>query len=398
MQQPLAGTSMTNHVLTLNAGSATIKFALFEQGMSMQHLLGGTVEGIGSNLQFSLAQPGEHAGFHPASMKAANHGNAMVMILDFLDQAFEGRLSIAAVGHRIVHGGLDFIVPRLLDKDVLEALAELKPFAPIHQVHNLAGVEAAATAFPDALQYGCFDTAFHRTHPWVSDAFALPRSYYDQGVRRYGFHGLSYEYIQSALLERFPDSANGRVVVAHLGNGASLCAMKEGRSIASTMGFSPLDGLPMGTRCGQIDPGVLLFMLQQQHMDGDQIQRLLYHESGLKGLSGLSNDMRVLQQSDLPQASRAIDYFVHHIRRELAAMVSTLNGLDTLVFTGGIGENAKDIRKRICQDMQWMGIELDEAKNDSRAACISSGQSRVEVLVIPTDEEAIIARHATDFL
>jgi len=389
---------MTDHVLTLNAGSATIKFALFKQGFPIQRLLDGTVDGIGSSLRFSADQPGEHAGIKPAGLAPATHGNAMAMILDFLDQTYDGKLSIAAVGHRIVHGGLEFTAPQRLDSDVLAALAKLRPFAPIHQVHNLAGVEAAAAAFPDALQYGCFDTAFHRTHPWVSDAFALPRSYYDEGVRRYGFHGLSYEYIQSALKERSADCANGRVVVAHLGNGASLCAMKGGQSVASTMGFSPLDGLPMGTRCGQIDPGVLLYMLQQQHMDADQIQRLLYNESGLKGLSGISNDMRVLQQSDSQEATRAIDYFIHHICRQLASMVSTINGLDTLVFTGGIGENAKDIRKRICQDMQWLGIKLDEAQNEKAATRISDDNSQVEVLIIPTDEEATIARHAVDFV
>jgi acetate kinase len=393
-----SGQLMTDHVLTLNAGSATIKFALFTISEHMECVISGTVDGIGTRLHLALdkgskftAQP------ESVSQPATNHIGAMALILNFLNRAFDSKLAITAIGHRIVHGGLDYVKPAKLDQAVIANLAKLAPFAPLHQLHNLAGVKAAGKEFPDALQYGCFDTAFHRSHPRVSDTFALPRRYYDEGVRRYGFHGLSYEHIVRELGLRSGD-VPARVIIAHLGNGASLCAMKDGRSMASSMGFSPLDGVPMGTRCGQIDPGVLLYMMQQQKMSANDIQDLLYKESGLKGLSGISNDMRVLLQSGDKAAEEAIDYFIHHVRREIGAMTATLGGLDTLVFTGGIGENAAPIRRRICANMNWLGIKLDEAQNRDGATVISTGQSNVEVLVIKTNEELTIARHAKDFL
>jgi acetate kinase len=280
----------------------------------------------------------------------------------------------------------------VLDDAVIAGLAELAPFAPLHQPHNLAGVAAARAAFPDAVQVACFDTAFHRSHPFVNDVFALPRAFYDKGVRRYGFHGLSYDYIAGELARSAPTLHAGRVVVAHLGNGASMCGMRGGRSVASTMGFSALDGLPMGTRVGQLDPGVMLYLMQQEGLSAEEITDLLYRRSGLLGLSGVSNDMRRLLADESREARQAIDYFVFRIRRELGALAAALEGLDGVVFTGGIGENAAPIRALVCQGMGWIGIELDRHANATGAQVISDALSRVHVMVIPTNEELVIAR------
>ena len=302
--------------------------------------------------------------------------------------------SVTAVGHRVVHGGPDFAAPAVVDGAVVAALDALVPFAPLHQPHNLAGIRAAMAEFPHAVQVACFDTAFHRTQPFVNDTFALPRRFYDKGIRRYGFHGLSYDYIAGELAARAPQLHAGRVVVAHLGNGASMCAMQGGRSIASTMGFTALDGLPMGTRSGQLDPGVVLYLLEQEGMGASAISDLLYKESGLLGLSGLSNDMRTLEASDRPEAGQAIAYFVARIRRELGGLAAALGGLDALIFTAGIGENARGIRERVCDGMDWLGIALDPARNACNAPVISGDASRVQVMVIPTNEERVIARAA----
>jgi len=288
-----------------------------------------------------------------------------------------------------VHGGKAFGDPVELTPAVTDQLRALEPLAPLHQPHNLAAVDAARAAFPDALQVGCFDTAFHRGHPFVNDAFALPRRFYDQGVRRYGFHGLSYDYITSCLRRDWPELARGRVVIAPLGNGASMCAVKDGRSLGSTMGFSALDGLPMGTRCGQLDPGVLLYLMGQG-VAVEEMTRILYKESGLLGLSGISHDMRTLLYSDDPRAAEAVDYYVFRIRRELGAMAAVLDGLDGVVFTGGIGEHAAPIRARVIEGMGFLGLNLDAAANATNAPRIGAGPT--EVLVIPTDEERVIAR------
>jgi acetate kinase len=334
-----------SHILTLNAGSSSIKFAVY------------------------LA--------------------AVAAILDAVDPVV-GADGVAGVGHRIVHGGTDYTAPAELTDAVLGDLARFEPFAPLHQPHNLAAVRAARDAFPGAVQIGCFDTAFHRGHPWVNDTFALPRHFYDEGVRRYGFHGLSYEYVSGRLDAIDPDDHHRRTIIAHLGNGASMCAVRGGRSVASSMGFSALDGLPMGTRCGQLDPGVVLYLLQQKDMDVAAITDLLYRESGLKGLSGLSNDMRELEASGAEAAEQAIAYFVHRIRREIGAMAAVMGGLDTLVFTGGIGEHSDRIRGEVCAGMDWLGLALDPDANATGATVISAG--RVTVRVIPTDEERVIAR------
>jgi acetate kinase len=297
-----------------------------------------------------------------------------------------------------VHGGTEFAQPVVVDDDVLTQLEQFEAFAPLHQPHNLSGIRAARELFQGVPQVACFDTAFHRHHPWVNDAFALPRALYDEGVRRYGFHGLSYAYVADEVQRLAPHLAAGRVVVAHLGNGASMCAIQNGRSVASTMGFSALDGLPMGTRCGQVDPGVLLYLMDQRGMSARQISDLLYKESGLLGLSGLSNDMRTLEAAGTPEAAQAIDYFVFRCQREVGALAAAMSGIDALVFCGGIGENSRLIRSRICERLGWMGIELDHAQNASNATVISSDMARTTVMVVPTNEELVIARAARSAL
>ena len=312
-------------------------------------------------------------------------------------QAFPNA-NVVAAGHRVVHGGIYYDAPVMVTDEVLAKLQTFVPLAPLHQPQNLAGILAAREAWPHVQQVACFDTAFHRQHPFVNDVFALPRSFYDEGVRRYGFHGLSYEYVTGRLREISPLHAAGRVVVAHLGNGASMCAIRDGHSVASSMGFTALDGLPMGTRCGQLDPGVVLYMMAQKHMDAIAIRDLLYTQSGLKGLSGVSHDMRELEASDKLEAAQAIEYFVFRIRRELGGLAAVLEGIDAIVFCGGIGEHAWHVRERVLEGMEWIGVELDRFANKAGASVISSERSRVRVFVIPTDEEAMIARHTISVL
>jgi acetate kinase len=304
-----------------------------------------------------------------------------------------GDLRLRGVGHRVVHGGTEFSAPVRIDDAVLAKLERLCPLAPLHQPHNLAGIRAIAARRPDLPQVACFDTAFHRTHPELADWFALPRRFHDDGIRRYGFHGLSYEYIARTLPAVAPELADARVVVAHLGNGASMCAMRAGRSLDSTMSFTALDGLPMGTRCGALDPGVVLHLNRAYGMDADAIEAMLYHECGLKGVSGISNDMRDLEASDDPAAAQAIDLFVWHVARELGALAAVLGGLEGIVFTAGIGEHAPAIRARVCALAAWLGVTLDPAANQAGGPRISAAGSRVAVFAIPTDEEQMIARH-----
>lgn len=374
-------------ILTLNAGSSSIKFSVYASGAAPEELAIGQVESLGSDdAQLSLRWQGEKTA---AGIGKTDHAGGVAAILAALEPVLDGR-TVAGVGHRIVHGGTLFDAPVALDSEILSALHRLIPLAPLHQPHNLAAVRAAIAAFPDAVQVGCFDTAFHRSHPWVDDTFALPREYFDKGIRRYGFHGLSYEYISGELDRVDPTDHHRKTVVAHLGNGASMCAIQGGKSVASTMGFTALDGLPMGTRCGQLDPGVLLYMMAQEGMDHTRIRELLYTRSGLLGLSGISNDMRVLEASDRREAKQAIDYFVFRIRRELGGLAAAIGGLDTLVFCGGIGENSARVRAQVCADMDWIGIALDPEANRTSADVISTG--RVKVRVIRTDEELVIAR------
>ncbi len=387
---------MTKIVLTLNAGSSSLKFAAFVlvNGGDLNQLASGQIEGLGAIPRGSVrSASGEKSDlFFDPSAEGADHQAAMGAILGWLDQ--EGyTTSIAAIGHRVVHGGPDLVDPMLIAADTLAKLKRLIPLAPLHQPHNLAGIEAAMKAFPSTPQVACFDTAFHRSHPFVSDTFALPRSYYDEGVRRYGFHGLSYEYICKKLRTIAPQVAREDVVIAHLGNGASMCAVHDGRSIASTMGFTALDGLPMGTRCGQLDPGVLLYLMVEKKMGAAEISDLLYKNSGLKGMSGISQDMRELEASHSQAARDAIDYFVSRVRRELAGLAATVDGVEAVVFTGGIGEHSWRVREAVLTGMEWMGIRLDAEANRAGAQIISARSSPAMVFVIPTDEERMIAEH-----
>lgn len=352
-------------VLTLNAGSSSVKFSVYA---GTERQLVGQVDALGPDAQLRIdGQP-------PRALGITDHARAVREIFAAVQAALPD-LQFTGVGHRIAHGGVDFTGPVELTDEVVEKLTLLVPFAPLHQPHNLACISAARAAFPEARQIGCFDTAFHRSHPWVNDTFGLPRRFYDKGVRRFGFHGLSYDYITSHLKTHHPELHDGRVVIAHLGNGASLCAVRSGASVASTMGFSALDGLPMGTRCGQLDPGVLLYFMDQLAMSPAEITRVLYKESGLLGLSGISHDMRTLEASEAKEAQEAISYYCFRIRREIGAMAASLGGIDALVFCGGIGENSEPIRQQVLTGLEFLGLP-----------------KTVPVLVIPTDEEAVIAR------
>ena len=386
------------HILTLNAGSSSIKFALFDAGPKLVARVRGQVEGLGATPHLAAEQDGVRlADQLLAVSEAHDHDSALQTVLGFLANTV-GRIAIEAVGHRVVHGGTDFSESIVLDDGRLRILAGLNPLAPLHQPHNLSGVAAARRAFPEALQVACFDTAFHRSHPFVNDTYALPRALYEQGIRRYGFHGLSYEYVIDRLKAIAPLHEAGRVVVMHLGNGASMCAIRDGQSVGSSMGFTALDGLPMGTRCGQLDPGVVLYLIKHKGMSADEVEDLLYRRSGLKGLSSLSQDMRELEAAGTPEAMQAIDYFVDRIRRELGAMAAILSGLDALVFCGGIGEHAWRIRERVCLGFEWLGIELDDIRNQAGDSVVSSDRSRARVFVIQTDEEMMIARHTARLL
>ena len=390
---------MGSVVLTLNAGSSSLKFAAFTvaSGGAINLLASGQIEGIGAAAKGSVKAAGgdeSEIAFEP-SIGQVDHQTAMSAILRWLEKEGHDN-SVAAVGHRVVHGGPDFVEPVLINAEALVKLRRLIPLAPLHQPHNVAGIEAAMKAFPATPQVACFDTAFHRSHPFVSDTFALPRRYYDEGVRRYGFHGLSYEYIAHKIRSIAPQIAREDVIIAHLGNGASMCAVKDGRSIASTMGFTALDGLPMGTRCGQLDPGVLLYLMTEKKMNADEITDLLYKNSGLKGMSGISQDMRELEASDSPAARDAIAYFVARVRHELAGLAASVDGVEALVFTGGIGEHAWKVRESVLAGMEWMGIQIDREANRAGAQIISARSSPTIVFVIPTDEERMIAEHTVN--
>jgi len=392
---------MADAVLTINAGSSSLKFSVYEvaAGDRLRLSADGQIEGIGNAPHF-LARGADgqvHVDQRWSTDEAFDHNRSFRALGGWLRE-FLGDTALLGVGHRVVHGGVDYTAPIRIDPGVLARLEALCPLAPLHQPHNLAGIRAVAAVQPDLLQVACFDTAFHRGHPELADWFALPRRFYDEGIRRYGFHGLSYEYIASALPEVAPEIAKGRVVVAHLGSGASMCAIHAGRSMDSTMGFTALDGLPMGTRCGALDPGVVLHLIRGCGMDADAIERMLYQECGLKGISGISNDMRTLLASDDPRAAQAIALFVWRIARELGALAAVLGGLDGLVFTAGIGERSAAIRERVCERAAWLGVTLDPAANRAGGPRISTAGSRVAVYAIPTDEEQMIARHTLAML
>ena len=386
---------MADAILVLNAGSSSIKFSLFlEKGGGLEPLLGGLLEGLHTAPRFTAKDAqggkiGEHAW---GEGKRLGHDGAIAHLVEFL-AAHRDEHRLVAVGHRVVHGGIEFSEPVRLEAGVVAKLEKFVPLAPLHQPHNLAPIRLVAERLPHVLQVACFDTAFHRAQPELAQAFALPRSITDRGVRRYGFHGLSYEYIASALPAVDARAAAGRVIVAHLGNGASLCAMKAGKSIASTMGFTAVDGLPMGTRCGAIDPGVILYLLDELKMDARAIEKLIYQQSGLLGVSGISSDMRALLESTDPRAKLAVDLFIYRISREIGSLAAALGGLDALVFTAGIGERSAPIRARVCREAAWLGLQLDDAANTKGGARISAASSRVSAWAIATNEELMIARH-----
>ena len=389
---------MADAILVLNAGSSSVKFSLFSAG-ELALDLRGQIEGIFTEPHFVARDPSGSTVAEkawPAGTKLG-HGGALEHLLAFLREKLRGD-RLAGVGHRIVHGGPEYTGPVRLDKGVLESLRGFVPLAPLHQPHNLAPAALLLEREPDLPQVACFDTSFHRTNPDVAQRFALPVELHDAGVRRYGFHGLSYEYIASVLPRFDRKAAAGRTVALHLGNGSSLCALASGASVASTMGFTALDGVPMGTRCGALDPGVMLFLLQERGMDAPSLERLLYEESGLLGVSGVSSDMRALLSSDDPRAALAVDLYLYRIRREMGSLAAALGGLDAIVFTAGIGENSPVIRERICRDAGWLGVAIDEAANAKGGPRISPPGAGTAAWVVPTDEEQMIARHTRRLL
>ena len=384
-------------ILVVNAGSSSLKFSLFrlDAADTLQLAVRGQIDGIGSRPHLKAKDDaGEVRVDRDLAPEAAREvKDAITLAGDWLREQFPGE-PLRAVGHRVVHGGAEYSRPVLIDDAVYEALEKLIPLAPLHEPHNLAAIRAIRETQPQLPQVACFDTAFHRSHPQLADLYALPWKYYEEGVRRYGFHGLSYEFIAGELPRVAPAIANGRVIVAHLGSGASLCALRGGKSVDSTMGFSPLDGIPMGTRPGSIDPGVLLYLVGQRGMTSAALEKLLYKESGLLGLSGVSNDMRLLLESTEPRARLAVDYFVHYIAKEIGALAAVLGGLDGLVFTAGVGENSSAIRARIMAACAWLGITPDAEANQRGGPCVSAPGSAVSAWVVPTNEELVIARHA----
>jgi acetate kinase len=388
---------MTDAVLTLNAGSSSFKFSLFElAGESLARLAEGQIEGVGSAPHMTARARDGAAVDRRWTAAGLTHEDLLGELVGWAEDHLGGD-RLAAVAHRVVHGGTEFAAPLRVDPEALERLERFNPLAPLHQPHNLAAIRALARLHSGLPQIACFDTAFHRGHAPEADRLGLPRRYEALGVRRYGFHGLSYEYIARRLGELDPALAAGRVIAAHLGAGASLCAMQGGRSVDTTMGFTALDGLLMATRCGALDPGVILYLLQSEGLDAAALEDLLYRRSGLLGVSEISGDMRVLLASDDPKAGEAVSLFVHRLVLEVGAMAASAGGLDGLVFTGGIGEHAAEIRRRVCERLAWLGVSLDAGANAAGGALISAPGGR-PVWVIPADEEWMIARHAVDLL
>jgi acetate kinase len=386
-------------ILVVNAGSSSVKFQVFsaEAGSDLVPFIKGQVDGIGTRPRMrATSGPSAVVDEMLDSAKVSNVASAIQFAGGWLRE--KHNLKLAAVGHRVVHGGPQYDRPILVDDSVLAQLERFVPLAPLHQPNNLAPIRAIRERMPELPQVACFDTAFHRGHSVVADHYAIPESLYAEGVRRYGFHGLSYEYVAGRLLEIAPDIAKGRVIVAHLGSGASMCALANGKSVESTMGFTALDGLPMGTRPGQLDPGVVLYLMADKSMSADAVQKFLYSECGLKGLSGISNDVRELQTSTAPGAMLAMEHFIYRVGLHAGMLAAALGGLDAFVFTAGIGEKSDIIRKRIAERLAWLGAELDPAANGAGKTVISHPQSRVALLVVPTDEELMIARHSLALL
>lgn len=392
---------MSKSILTINAGSSSIKFALFPlegSALAEKAVISGQIDGIGTPSALLVAKDkgGEKIANETLPVANPNHQQAFDHLLSWFT-AKAAAWEMTAVGHRVVHGGQVFSKPMRLEADTLEELAKFITLAPLHQPHNLAGINAIRNLMPKVPQVGCFDTAFHRTQPNVAQIFGLPRQITGEGVRRYGFHGLSYEYI-ARVLPSHSKRAEGRVVIAHLGNGASMAAMVNRKGVATTMGFTAVEGLVMGTRSGCVDPGVLLYLMENKGMDAKALTKLLYKESGLLGVSGISQDMRDLLASDKPEAKEALDLFCYRIARETGSLAAAAGGLDVFVFTGGIGENAAEIRRRVANLIEWMGVKIDDDANARRDLRISKPDSPVDLLVIPTNEEWMIAHHTQTLL
>ncbi|WP_418648121.1 acetate/propionate family kinase [Thauera butanivorans] len=389
-------------VLVLNAGSSSLKFALYAINgeVAAAPAVSGQVEGIGATPEITLkTADGQRIqeAVNATGSQGEQHRDALDHVFKLL-AAHNPSLEIVAAGHRIVHGGDRYSAPVVLNAELIDELEDFIPLAPLHQPHNLRAVHAVTALMPSIPQVGCFDTAFHRTQPAIAQAFALPRRLTQGGIKRYGFHGLSYDYVSRQLPEVIGERAKGAVVVAHLGNGASMTALRDGKSVASTMGFTAVDGLMMGTRTGSIDPGVLLYLMEEKGMDARALTRLLYKESGLLGVSGISQDMRTLLAADAPEAKEAVDLFCYRIARELGSLAAAAGGLDALVFTGGIGEHAAPVRQKVAELAAWMGVKIDAAANADHARRIDAADSRVAVAVVPTNEERMIARYTAEAL
>ena len=392
---------MSRVLLTINAGSSSVKFAVFEgDTVSTEPVICGKIAGIGNAPIFTARDKNGallDKGMLETLEVSADHDQVIARLLPWLE-THHGQGSLAAVGHRVVHGGRDFTAPERISDEVLHKLETLAPLAPLHQPHNIAAIRAVANWKPNLPQIACFDTGFHHDRMRLAKHFALPRTLTDAGIIRYGFHGLSYDHIASVLPEHLGAQADGRIIVAHLGNGASMCAMKDRKSHATTMGFTALDGLMMGRRCGTLDPGVVLYLMQSKGMQAAEIEKLLYKKSGLLGVSGLTNDMQVLQNSDDPHAKDAIALYCYRAASGLAGLVPSIGGLDAVVFTAGIGENSALVRRQICDQLDWLDVMLDDAANTRNEVLISTAASKVKVLVIPTNEELVVAKACRNFL
>ena len=392
----MSATGSDHRICVLNAGSSSLKFGVYDTENRLRQIQTGAVEGIGGKARLRVTTA-DGKPVHEASLDAPNHAAALDAVAGVPDGPL-ARHGLAAFGHRVVHGGPDMTAPVVVDAATLARIEALNPLAPLHNPPAVAVLRALGERFPGVMQVACFDTAFHRGHPPVADRFAIPDALYREGVRRYGFHGLSYEYIAGALTDQAPEVALGRVVVAHLGAGASMCALAGGRSVDSSMGFTALDGLPMATRSGSLDAGVILWLQQQKGWTVDRVEHFLYEECGLKGLSGISNDMRTLLASDSPLAKLAVTYFVYHVAKTAGALAMSMGGIDGIVFTAGIGERSSEIRARVLRRMGWLGFVLDDAANDAGVLRLTRPASPRPAFMIPTDEEIVIARHTLALL
>ncbi|MGN1035165.1 MAG: acetate/propionate family kinase [Rhodocyclaceae bacterium] len=394
---------MSKAILTVNAGSSSIKFALFPlaKPISQKAFVSGQIDGIGADETKLIAKNQEGEKIVNRTLAGVDggkvtHDSAFNDLFTWFTETYK-EFEIVAVGHRVVHGGELYSKPTLIKPDVMKHLEDFIPLAPLHEPHNIAGIKAVLKLQPNVPQVACFDTAFHRTQPEVAQLFGLPKKITAEGVKRYGFHGLSYEFIVQALPE-YSHRANGRVIVCHLGNGASISAVVDKQCVATTLGFSTIDGLVMGTRVGSLDAGVIIHLLRTKNMSVDQLEKMLYKESGLLGVSGISQDMRTLLASDAPEARQAVELFCYRIVREIGSLVAAAGGIDALVFTGGIGENSREIRRNVCEQLQWMGLHINHDANAANEVFISTGRSLIDVLVIPTNEEWMMAKHAQTLL